>query len=129
MTSSKNPSPSGTPVTYTATVAAKAPGAGTPTGTVTFEDGTTVLCSPVSLGTQGATCVESAFTQPGSHTITATFSSATKSFVASTGSLTQVNQGPTTTALTSTPNPSVSGQSVTYTATVKVSAGRAGLLL
>jgi hypothetical protein len=123
VTSSKNPSPSGTPVTYTATVAAKAPGAGTPTGTVTFEDGTTVLCSPVPLGTQGATCVESAFTQPGSHTITATFSSATKSFVASTGSLTQVNQGPTTTALTSTPNPSVSGQSVTYTATVKVSAG------
>ncbi len=123
VTSSKNPSPSGTPVTYTATVAAKAPGAGTPTGTVTFEDGTTVLCSPVPLGTQGATCVESAFTQPGSHTITATFSSATKSFVASTGSLTQVNRGPTTTALTSTPNPSVSGQSVTYTATVKVSAG------
>jgi len=33
----------GQPVTFTATVAAKSPGAGTPTGTVTFKDGSSTL--------------------------------------------------------------------------------------
>ena len=38
-----NPSSYGQSVTFTATVSPKAPGSGTPTGTVTFDDGTTVL--------------------------------------------------------------------------------------
>src|SRR5439155_299947 len=38
LTSSVQPSVFGQPVTFTATVAAKSPGAGTPTGTVTFKD-------------------------------------------------------------------------------------------
>jgi hypothetical protein len=43
LTSSCNPSLHLLPVTFTVTVAAVAPGAGTPTGTVTFKDGTTTL--------------------------------------------------------------------------------------
>src|SRR5439155_1298694 len=41
--SSLNPSAFGQAVTFTATVNVTAPGAGTPTGTVTFKDGNTVL--------------------------------------------------------------------------------------
>jgi hypothetical protein len=43
LTSSNNPSIHLLPVTFTATVAVVAPGVGTPTGTVTFRDGTTTL--------------------------------------------------------------------------------------
>src|SRR5204862_1153242 len=43
LTSSANPSVFGQSVTFTATVAAVAPGAGTPTGTVTFKDGGATL--------------------------------------------------------------------------------------
>jgi hypothetical protein len=45
LTSSLNPSDFGTTVTFTAVVAAVAPGAGTPTGTVTFLDGTKSLAN------------------------------------------------------------------------------------
>ena len=43
ISSSVNPSVFGRSVTFTATVTVNVPGAGTPTGTVTFEDGTTTL--------------------------------------------------------------------------------------
>jgi sugar lactone lactonase YvrE len=43
LASSANPSVNGEEVSFTATVAAISPGAGTPTGTVTFMDGTTIL--------------------------------------------------------------------------------------
>ncbi|OWK44238.1 Flagellar hook protein FlgE [Fimbriiglobus ruber] len=43
LVSSANPTASGQAITFTATVASSPPGGGTPTGSVTFEDGTTVL--------------------------------------------------------------------------------------
>jgi len=43
LTSSANPSLFGQTVTFSATVAAASPGSGTPTGTVTFKDGTTTV--------------------------------------------------------------------------------------
>src|SRR5262249_34918137 len=43
LTSSVNPAVTGQSVTFTATLAAVAPGAGTPTGMVTFKDGNVVL--------------------------------------------------------------------------------------
>src|SRR5262249_39772345 len=43
LASSVNPAVTGQAVTFTATVAAVAPGGGTPTGTVTFRDGAVVL--------------------------------------------------------------------------------------
>ena len=66
----------GQSVTYTATVAATAPGGGVPTGTVTFKDGTTAISC--SSGTQTlnapgvATCTTS-FATTGTRSVTATY--------------------------------------------------------
>jgi hypothetical protein len=129
VTSGTNPSVFGQPVTLTATVAAVAPGAGTPTGTVTFKDGVTVLGAPVTLNGSGqATFTSSAFAV-GAHQITATYSADTN-FLASDNTaspFTQtVNQAATTTTVASGTNPSVFGQSVTFTATVTPVAPGAG---
>ncbi len=43
LASSANPSVFGHPVTFTATVTAVAPGSGTPTGTVSFSDGSNMI--------------------------------------------------------------------------------------
>ena len=121
LASAPNPSVSGQTVTFTATVDATAPGAGTPTGTVNFLEGSTTLASGVTLnGSDQATFTTSSLAV-GSHTITANYSGDT-SFLASTGddsaSPQVVNQASTTTTLASAPNPSASGTTVTFTATV-----------
>ena len=122
LTSSANPSVFGQSVTLTATVAAGAPGSGTPTGTVAFLDGG----SPVGTGTLSggiATFTGSAFSV-GSHSITTSYGG-DANFNGSTASgLTQaVNQAASSTALTSSLNPSGFGQSVTLTATVSSAGG------
>ncbi|MFI5120322.1 MAG: beta strand repeat-containing protein [Thermoanaerobaculia bacterium] len=119
--SSVNPSMVGQSVTFTATVTAVAPGAGTPTGTVNFFDGATLLGPGTLNGSAQATFATSALTQ-GSHSITAVYGGDT-SFTGSTSSiLTQVVNAtggtPSSTALVSSLNPSVFGQAVTFTATV-----------
>ncbi len=82
----------GTSVTITATTTVNSPGAGTPTGTVTFANGSTTLCSDVTLSSGQATCSTSSLPL-GSQTITATYSGDTH-FLASSGSLTlTVNSG------------------------------------
>src|SRR5439155_1053879 len=70
--SSINPSVSGQPVTFTATVTAKSPAAGTPTGTVTFKDGSRTLGTGTLDGSGQATFVTSTLAL-GSHSITATY--------------------------------------------------------
>ena len=50
VSSSSNPSGSGQQVTFTATVATSAPGSGTPTGLVTFLDGTSPLATVMLQG-------------------------------------------------------------------------------
>ena len=58
LTSSANPSATGSSVTFTATVAAVSPGSGTPTGSVTFmADGTTITGSPVTLNSSGGATI------------------------------------------------------------------------
>ena len=124
--SDNNPADAGEQVTFTATVSATAPGAGTPTGTVAFKDGATTIagCSAAAVnGSAQATCQTSTLSA-GSHTVTAVYASDTD-FAGSTSTglsqvvntVTQVN---TTTTLTQPPGtaPSVWGQSVTFTATV-----------
>jgi hypothetical protein len=72
---SGNPVMHGNSVTFTATVAVTAPGAGTPTGTVTFSDGGTVLGTGqlgVVGGTDQATFTTSSLAL-GPHTITASY--------------------------------------------------------
>jgi hypothetical protein len=119
--SSVNPAVTGQAVTFTATVAAVAPGAGTPTGTVTFEDGNVIL-GTVAVGTRGTATLTTSFAATGGHTITAVYSGA-PIFLGSSQSLTeQVNAAPTrnatTLALFASANPVVVGQAVTFTATV-----------
>jgi len=118
LTSSANPSSAGQSVTFTATVSPAAPAAGTPTGTVTFKDGSTTLCAAVGLATGHASCTTSALSA-GSHSITGVYGG-NANFAGSTSSvLTQtVNKVATTTGMASSANPSSAGQSVTFTATV-----------
>lgn len=81
LVSSVNPSAPGQSVTFTATIAADAPGAGTPTGTVTFFDGVTQIGTG-SLSSGTATFSTSTLTS-GTHVITAQYAQTT-SFNAST---------------------------------------------
>src|SRR5712692_2442114 len=117
VTSSANPSVFGQGVTFTATVAAVAPGSGTATGTVTFKDGATTLGTG-TLSAGQATFATSSLTVA-THSITAVYGG-DPNFVTSTSSaLSQaVNQASTGTSLTSSPNPSVFGQTVNFTVTV-----------
>ena len=123
LTSTPNPSSSGQSVTFTATVAHVPPATGTPTGQVTFTQGSTVLAqAPVN--SSGQVSFSTSTLAVGSDTITATYASDSL-FAASNGSTVQTVQSnfATTTTLTSSPNPSVFGQSVTFTATVASSGG------
>lgn len=65
----------GQAVVYTATIAVTAPGSGTPTGTVDFEDNGTAIsgCSAVTVASSAATC-GAAYGSVGTHSITATYS-------------------------------------------------------
>src|SRR5207253_2614679 len=111
VTSNASSSVFGQSVTFTATVSSVAPATGTPTGTVTFKDGATAICSNVALnGTGQATCTPTSLST-GSHSITAAYNGSTdapQSFTGSTSSaLSQaVNQATTTTAVASSANPS-----------------------
>ncbi|HEY3837248.1 MAG TPA: Ig-like domain-containing protein [Bryobacteraceae bacterium] len=124
LTSSANPSTPGQAVTFTATVAALPPGSGTPTGQVTFQDGTTVLAQ-APLNSSGVVSFTTASLSSGSHTVTATYASDTN-FAASSGSIVQsvgTSGNSTTTAVSASPNPSVFGQVVTFTSATTSSGG------
>ena len=122
---SPNPSVFGQSVTFTATVGVQAPGIGTPTGVVTFTEGATTLGSGTLAG--GIATFSTTSLSVGTHAITAQYGADTN-FAASTSPATDqvVNKASTTTTLISSPNPSVFGQSVTFTVTVGVQAPGAG---
>jgi sugar lactone lactonase YvrE len=128
VTSTANPSVYGQVVTFTATISPAAPGAGTPTGTVTFYDDGSPIGSGVLSGSGVATFTTSALSVS-SHTIT-TYYGGDGNFNGSTGSLTGnpqvVNKATSVTTVNSAPNPSVYGQSVTFTATVSAQDPGAG---
>src|SRR5207244_3707311 len=75
--SGSNPSVYGDAVTLSATVSPTS-GSSTPTGSVTFKDGTTTLCNAVALSGGTATCTTPALASgtllPGSHALTAAYS-------------------------------------------------------
>jgi hypothetical protein len=129
VTASADPSVSGQTVTYTATVAALAPASGTPSGTATFMDGATAIGGCIAQPLIGGVAACSiAYPGVGSHAITAV-SSGDLNFTGSTSPiLTQtVSLASTSTSLASSVNPSVTGQSVTVTATVSVVAPGSGV--
>jgi hypothetical protein len=120
----------GQALTLTATVTAKSPGSGTPTGTVDFFDTTT----NTDLGTGTLQLVggvdQATLTTVGlgvgAHAVTATYGG-DGNFSSSSGSLTEtVNQDSTGTDVSSSANPSVYGQTVTLTATVGANAPGSG---
>jgi hypothetical protein len=128
VTSAVDPSVSGESVSYTATVSAVTPANGIPTGTATFMDGATTItgCLVQPLVGEVATCSVT-YAGIGIHAITAIYRG-DPNFTASTSQLlTQmINPATTSTSLASSLNPSVTGQTVTFTATVDVSAPGSG---
>ncbi|HLZ70038.1 MAG TPA: Ig-like domain-containing protein [Dehalococcoidia bacterium] len=127
LSSSANGSPPfGQSVTFTATVSVVAPGAGTPTGTVTFMDGSTVLAANVPLQNGAAATTTSTLTV-GVHAITATYSG-DAGFAGSSGSLNQAVGVITTTVLLQVrPSPAFAGQEVTLGVTVGDTGGATAL--
>jgi hypothetical protein len=94
MTSSVNPSSPGQSVTFTAIVSPVAPGGGTPTGSVTFENGSTVL-GTVALSIvegQAEATLATTFSTLGTFTITATYENTGGNYTASSISLAQTVQ-------------------------------------
>ena len=125
LTVDNNPTVYGQAVTLTATVAVVSPGAGAPTGTVTFQEGSTILGSPTL--TDGVATFITSTLAIGSHSITASYGGDPNDQVSTSNALTQVvNQDSTTTTLTVDNNPTVYGQAVTLTATVAVASPGAG---
>lgn len=116
LVTSVNPSTVGQSVTFTATVTGASP-----TGTVQFKDGTANLGSPATVTGGLATFSTTLLTQ-GTHPITAVYSGDVNNAGSTSPVVNQVVNAPppgsTTTALISSLNPSVFGQSVTFTATV-----------
>ena len=117
MTSSMNPSLFGQAIAFTATVSPVPPGAGTPTGTVTFLDGTTTICSAVTLSSGSASCVISTLAT-GFHSITAAYSGDTNNAPSSNMLPQEIYQATSSTSVSSSNNPSTFKQPVTFTATV-----------
>jgi hypothetical protein len=109
--SSKTPTVYGEPVTFTAKVGAVAPGAGTPTGMVTFKDGATTLGTGTLSGGSTTFTPSRTALSAGIHSITAVYAGDTN-FTAntSTGITQVVNKASTTTTMSSSRNPSVYSQ-------------------
>jgi hypothetical protein len=115
LATSGSPSFVGQPVTFTATVTSTH-GAIPDGELVTFYDGTTAIGTGTTAGGV-ATFTTSSLTGK-THTIKAAYAG-DANVKPSTGAVTQVvNKYPTTTALSSNPNPSAHGQAVSFTATV-----------
>jgi hypothetical protein len=117
--SSADPSIVGANVNFTATITGSAP-----TGTVSFSDGGAGIagCATVVLGGAGnsrtAVCSAAALTA-GTHSIAAAYSGDVANAASSSTVLSQVvNRAATTTALSTSPNPSIVGTVVTFSALV-----------
>ncbi|MDO7875684.1 Ig-like domain repeat protein [Hymenobacter sp. ASUV-10] len=123
LSSSANPATPGQSVTLTATVAVVAPGSGTPTGTVTFKDGSTTLGTGTLNAARQATFTTSALST-GSHSLTAVYAGTAGYGPSTSAGLTQqVGNTATATTLSSSLNPSTDGQAVSFTATVAAGSG------
>ena len=119
--SSANPSTFGNSVTLTATVTSLS-GGGTPTGSVTFMDGSTTLGTATITG--GAATFAASALAVGDHSITAVYSGDANFAASTSATLTEtVAQAATTTSVFSSENPSNYGDSVTLTAEVVSSYG------
>jgi hypothetical protein len=120
LTSSADPATAGQSVTFTATVTGQ-PGL-TPTGTVTFYDGSSVLGTASVLA--GTAIFTTAALPVGSDSITAVYGGDASNSGSTSAALTEVvNKAQTMVMLSSSQNPAMHGQPVTFTASVSPLAG------
>ncbi|HEY7209112.1 MAG TPA: Ig-like domain repeat protein [Bryobacteraceae bacterium] len=112
---SLNPSAFGRSVTFTAKVTAAV--GGTPTGMVTFKDGSAILGSSALSG--GQATFATAALNAGSHAITAAYAGSGSDLASTSAPITEtVNKAATTTSVSSSLNASTFGKPVTFTASV-----------
>lgn len=135
--SSSTPLMTGQPVTFTATVTPDIPASVSPTMSVTFaitgNDGSTINCDggndSIALGGgDTASCPVSGglLAAASPYQVVASYSK-DDNFAASSGDLSQaVSRGPATVTVTSSENPVVTGQPVTYTATATIGSPAVG---
>jgi large repetitive protein len=102
------------PVQFTATVTSTS---GTPTGTVQFLDGTTVIGSP-AVSSNGTAVFSTSTLIVGEHIITAQYMGDTNDSVSTSNGFTLIVQPVTTIAIASNSNPAFAGANVTFTAAV-----------
>jgi hypothetical protein len=124
--SSASPTVFGQPVTFTATVSVAPPGSGTPTGTVSFLDGSTTLGTSPLIG--GVASFATKSLSVGTHSITAVYSG-DPNFVSSTSTAINqtVRQDGTKTKLSSSDKKAVFGEPLTFTASVSAAAPGSGI--
>ena len=121
ISSTPNPSDYGQAVTFTAQV--MTPGPSSPTGSVTFLNGTTALGATAVNGNGVATLTTKQIPL-GSNQLTATYGGSPMSLNSISVPITQnVNQAVISMTLTSKPNPSITGNSVTLTAKLTSNGG------
>jgi hypothetical protein len=131
ISSSANPTVFGEMVTFTATVTTSAPAGSTPTGTVQFVIDGKNVGSPLGVNASDGVITASlsiASLIVGTHTVAVNYSG-DASFAASEGALIggqSVGKARATTTLTSSANPSASGQLVGFTAIVTAATPDAG---
>jgi sugar lactone lactonase YvrE/plastocyanin len=122
LTSSLNPSISGTNVVFTATMSGV--GSLIPTGSITFNDGANTL-GTVQLGATGAGSLQTAALTVGSHTIAANYSGDSNYAVASSSLVQTVQSANTQVALTASANPATYATPLALTASVTSNGGLA----
>jgi LPXTG-site transpeptidase (sortase) family protein len=136
LSSSVNPSVIGQSVTFTATVTANGPGAGTPTGTVTFQDPGVDIpgCVNVPLVAGTATCTTT-FAGPGSFAVTAIYSGDADFLGSTSAALTELvlpglpnTSGPQAAHPPAKPNPPAGTPDI-WLAILAVIAGGGGLFI
>jgi hypothetical protein len=121
LASSNSRPPYGQPITFRATVTSS--NGNIPTGTVNFNDSSTTLGSG-TLNSTGVAFFATSTLTVGTHTIVAAYLGDSNDPAADSPPLTQVvNPAQTTTAITSSLNPSTFGKSVTFTASVSFANG------
>jgi len=118
--SSANPAKYGA-VTFNATV--KPTSGSTPTGTVTFKDGATILGS-AGLSTAGVASYMATTLSVGSHTITAVYNGSSTDLTSTSAAITEVVTATTTTTkVTSDLNPAPFGSNILLNATISAATG------
>jgi hypothetical protein len=121
LSSSVNPSVQGKSTTFTATVSLQS-GTGTPTGSVTFRNGSAILATKTL--SSGTATFASMTLPPGPNTITAIYGGGPGLMTSTSTPVNQFVQAATTSTIASSlPTQSVYGQAVVFSATVSSSIG------